>query len=252
PTATPLPVTPFTVTWPTWTPTPLPVPALGEIAYAAVHIIRPGPGSRVVSPLPLHMRVQTKDDVKTMLVELLGEDGRLLYRELFRPPRDRLAYPGIPYRFDIPFEIRAESEWARLQVRLRDSFQRPVFQQAVPLVLLRHGYPDFVAQEVYESGIVIQEPIMDEPVFDGTLVVRGFAKMETGVVEVLVYNQDARVLYARTASLGPANPEGYAPFEVKIKYDLARPTKVRVVVQEHGQRIPGVMYLNSVVVWLVP
>ncbi len=245
-------VTPFTVPWPTWTPTKPPVPPLGEIAYAAVHIFQPGPGSRVVSPIPLHMRVQTKDEVRSMVVELLGEDGRLLYRELFRPPQESLAYPGVPYRLNIPFEIRAETEWARLQVLLRDALNRPVFQQAVPLVLLRQGYPDFVAQEVYESGIVIQKPVADEPVFGGTLTVRGFAKVEAGVVEVLVYNQEPRVLYARTVPLGAANEEGYAPYEVEIPYDLDRPLQVRIVVQEHGRRIPGVMYVNSVVVWLVP
>ncbi|NPA31404.1 MAG: hypothetical protein GXO37_05325, partial [Chloroflexi bacterium] len=242
-------VTPFTVPWPTATATPEAVPTLDVPIYAPVHIYTPGPGSKVTSPIYLHFQVQM-EGVRVMHIELRGEDGRLLFRQVERFRPGTKGWRG--YQMEIPFEIRAESEWGRLQIYLRDERDRPLFQQAVPLVLLRQGREDIIPQETWAAGIIIREPWPGARVRDGELRVSGFAIPTTGLVEVLVYGDDGRIWFRRTASVSEPNAQGYGTFEVTIPYEVQRTRAVYIVVQSYGDEVPGVMYLNHTWAYLAP
>ncbi len=258
PTATPRPlptvpqgvqVTPFTVPWPTPTATPNPAPEMDALPYAPVHILTPGPGSKITTPIDLRFRVRV-NGVRVMHIELLGEDGRLLFRQV---ERFRAGAKGWrAYHLDVPFEIRAESEWGRLQIFLRDRLNRPLFQQAVPLVLLRQGQQDFITQETWTAAITIDQPRSGTLVEGGELVISGLAVAPTGVVEILVLGDDGRVWYTATAPVSDPNPQGYGAYEARISYDLDRTHQVFIVVQAYGKHVPGVMYLNHAWVYLSP
>ncbi len=242
-------VTPFTVPWPTATPTAPVVPTLGALAYAPVHIFTPGPASRVVTPLHVRFQVQV-EGVRVMHIELLGEDGRLLFRQVERFRADARGWRG--YDLDIPFEIRAESEWGRLQIYLRDAQNRPIFQQAVPLVLLRQGRADLIPQETWAAPIIIQSPRRGDTVRGGELTVAGYAIPTTGLVEVLVLGDDGRVWYTRAASVSTPNAQGYGTFQVTIPYQVDETHAIYIIVQAYGDRVPGIMYLNRTWAWLSP
>ena len=242
-------VTPFTVAWPTPTPTHPPVPTLCALAYAPVHIFTPGPGSKVTSPIRLRFQVQV-EDVRVMHIELLGEDGRLLFRQVERFRAGSEGWRG--YNLEIPFEIRAESEWGRLQIYLRDAQDRPLFQQAVPLVLLRQGREDLIPQETWAAAIMIRQPRRGTQVSGGELTVSGFAIPTTGLVEVLVLGDDGRVWFTRAASVSPPNPQGYGEFSVTIPYQVEETHLIYIIVQSYGDRVPGVMYLNHTWAYLAP
>ncbi len=94
--ASPVPVTPtptasltptitptFTLT-PSPTPTATSTPTQGPTApLPSIRILSPGPLSKVISPIELKAYVQPGADNRYQ-IELLGEDGRLLYREVRR------------------------------------------------------------------------------------------------------------------------------------------------------------------------
>ncbi len=242
-------VTPFTVEWPTATATPRVIPTLGALAYAPVHIFTPGPGSKVTSPIHLRFQVQV-EDVRVMHIELLGEDGRLLFRQVERFRAGSEGWRG--YDMEIPFEIRAESEWGRLQIYLRDPYDRPRFQQAVPLVLLRQGREDLIPQETWAAAIMIQEPRRGSQVQGGELTVRGFAIPTTGLVEILVLGDDGRVWFTRAASVSEPNAQGYGTFSATIPYQVEKTHLIYIVVQAYGDQVPGIMYLNHTWAYLAP
>ena len=258
PTATPRPletvvqgarVTPFTVAWPTPTATRQVVPTLAILTYAPVHIFTPGPESRVTSPIHVRFQVQVKG-VRVMHIELVGEDGRLLFRQVERFRAGAKGWRG--YDMEIPFEIRAESELGRLQIFLRDEENHPLFQQAIPLVLLRHGHADIIPKETWAAPIVILEPRTGEQIQGGQLTVRGYAIPTTGLVEVLLLGDDGRVWYTRATSVSDPDPQGYGQFEVTIPYQVEGTHLVYIIVQEYGKRVPGLMYLNHTWVYLAP
>ncbi len=242
-------VTPFTVPWPTATFTPVVGPTLSAPDYAPVHIRAPGPESKVTSPIALHFQVRV-NGVRVMHIELLGEDGRLLYRKVERFRRGAQGWRG--YDLEVPFEIRAESEWGRLQIYLRDAQDLPLFQQAVPLVLLRQGRQDLIPIETWEAPIIIRSPGEGMQVQGGALTVRGFAKAPTGLVEVLVVGDDGRIWYTRAASVTESDAQGYGAFETTIPYQVERVRQVFIIVQAYGERVPGIMYLNRVMAYLAP
>jgi len=258
PTSTPRPletvahgahVTPFTVAWPTATATPRPIPTLEIQAYAPVHIFTPGPESRVTSPIRLRFRVRVTG-VRVMRIELLGEDGRVLFRRVERFKKDAEGWRG--YDMKIPFEIRAESEWGRLQIFLRDEYERPLFQQAVPVVLLRQGHSDIIPQETWAEPIVILEPRAGAVVRGGELTVKGYALPTTGLVEVLVRGNDGRIWYTIAGAVSEPNAQGYGTFQVTFPYKVDKTSLVYVIVQAYGDRVPGVMYLNHTWIYLAP
>ena len=243
--------TPFPLTLPTITPTPQPPLHTLGTGYGVLQILYPGQDSRVISPIRLRLAVQTgyTDAVR---VELLGENGRLLYRRLLRLGDDQPPHGLLTFALEIPFEVRGEAEMARLQVLANDAYGRPLFQNAIQLTLLKEGQPQINYHAADRSPIVFQTPLSHQTIAGGQVVVVGKALRRADAIEALLVNTAGKVVVYQVAPLGTADADGYAPFAFHIPYKVTETTRVRLVVRENATTPPGVLYLNSLPLTLTP
>ncbi len=245
-------VTPVgTVPWPTYTPTPIQEPWEGTIPYARVQILRPAVESMEVSPIDFYAQVYRKVTPAIVHIELWSQwedEPRLLYRKVVRlyEPRDpRVRF--LLLREEIPFEIRPAQAWGRLQVLVRDTRGLPVTQQAVYLVLQRYGVDVPQVEQQLRTAIAVAQPAEGAVLpREGVLELQGLARYTTGLMEVLLYSRDGRILQATTVPLGPPDPRGYAPFAYTWPYRFPQGFAARLVFQLYDPRVQGVAYLESV------
>ncbi|GEM_PF-707297 len=244
---TPIPGLP----WPTFTPTSPSTP-WGDVPYAPVQILRPGIEAAVVSPVEVLLQIHRSMTPGIVHLELWAQwedEPRLLYRRLLRlyPPKD----PAVKNFFitdEIPFEIRPAYTWGRLQAVVRDAKGLPLFQQAVPLRLLRFGVEAPSARQQLRLPIVVTAP-RENAVFplEGTLRLEGMALSTTGVMEILLYDRDSgRILMATSAFLSSPDPQGYGTFAVDWPYRFTGRLNARLVFRLYDPRVDGVAYLESV------
>ena len=146
------PSIPTVITTPTVSPTPTFLP---EIPSAHIQIFQLGELSRVSSPIKVSARLFSKVG-KVVRVELHGEDGRLLVRELS-------SLPAIPWSTatvstEMEFEIRLAAEYGRLVISVEDAFGRLIDVNSVNLVLLQFGDSEPNPATALWQVIEIDEP----------------------------------------------------------------------------------------------
>ncbi len=183
-------------------------------------------------------------------VELLGEDGRLLIRQLLR-----FAVFGrkVTVLAEMDFEIAAVAEAARLQVSAEDRFGRTTRLASVDVILLSEGEPDLNPPGDRLSPIIVQQPEPQTVAEGGLLTVSGVARpnsVQPLVVELIT--SEGNTVGSRLAEvMGPADGRHH-PFTVDVPYDVSETTRVLLVVRERGDRIPGTTQLVSLELVLSP
>ena len=120
-------LTPTPTHTPSITPTPTPVYTATpeppeEIPFSAVQIVHPSHLSKVVSPIELYTFVAPGGDGR-IRVELKGEDGRLLYRQVFLFT-ETPAGAHVNLNAKVAFEIAGVAETGRLTVSVNDEYER--------------------------------------------------------------------------------------------------------------------------------
>ncbi len=208
-----------------------------------IEIDTPGQLSRVASPIALRTWLMPGPDGKVYL-ELIGEDGRLLYRKI----QGVTGTPGrkVEFSLDIEFEIPGVSELARLILYTKDSFNRVIAMNSVDLVLLSSGRSDPNPGGDQLERVVVQFPPPNASIQGGSLVVQGIARPQYGpfVVAELITETGAIAGWRLiTVSDGPLDQ--FRSFSGEISYDVSTPTRVLLVVRESTERIKGVTYLTS-------
>ena len=235
--------TPYRSPTPTLTPTPI-FPA------AYIQITWPGPLSKVVSPI--HLLFNTHTGPKGVLqVELIGEDGRILYRQVYRSTSDDLTY----YNVDLPvdFEIPGVAEAARLQVSVVDASQRLVAVSSINLVLLAMGDEEVNPPDDGVAAIVLRQPYLNQLITGGKLHVEGLVRpLNTSPLQFELTTDDGKLVGSRQFSADAAPLGAYQPFSLDIPYTVSQQRSVRLTVSQQGDKIPGVILAESVVVWLEP
>jgi len=237
----------FTSPTPIPSQTPLPV---GGIPYATLQIIRPGPLSKLVSPIELHAFVRAGAGGRVR-VELLGEDGRPLYRQVFVfdvSPRAQVNLIN-----EIEYEVAGVAETARLVISTEDAYGRPLALTSEDLILLSMGENDLNPPGDLLETIVIQQPTSKQLIQGEKLIVSGLARTSGDrMLLVELVAPDGRVVGSRLAEITPSPDGGHSTFAAEVPYDVSAPTWVRLVVSERGERLPGVVNLSSVEVLLSP
>lgn len=233
---------------PTSTPTATATPQ-AQAAY--LQISRPGPASRVVSPLRVGASVfpGARGNVR---VELLGEDGRVLVRKI----QTYQAQPNarVNVNLELEFEITAVAEAGRLVVSTEDAQGRLIALASVDLVLLSFGEEDINPPGDLLERLVIREPARNLLIQGGSVVVSGMARPVGGdpLLVQMFNNSGQQIGPSRLVSVTP-NPDGsHAPFSVEVPYTVTSPTWVRIHLSERDFRIPSTLHLSSVEVLLSP
>lgn len=221
PTATPEPT--FTPEPTVVLPSPTPTFAAGFTEFAQIHFVSPGPLSSLTSPFVLQT-ILVAGESEVVQVDLLGEDGRVLYRELKKLTRNPA---GTFQRFEISFEIRAVSEAGYIRISTKDDFGRIQALNTMPVLLYSVGTTqvnppgntiyervtveglkekaEYTGGEVYLSGRLW--PFNDQPVF----------------VDITL--QDGRPLSSRMLAFNGTETQS---FETTLPYKVTEPTVARL------------------------
>jgi hypothetical protein len=246
PTETPGPSpTPYTLPPP---PTETPLP---EIPNAPIEIRNLGAYSRVTSPLHLYAYLKPGAGGKVN-IELLGEDGRLLVREIKVMDLVPVGAWAV-LSMDLDFEIEATAEAGRLLISVADEYGRIVALNSVPLILLSVGEADITPPIDVLTPILIQEPTKRTLIQGGKVLVSGLARPSSNQpLVVKLITADQAEVGMRLAPVD-APPDGsYTHFAVEVPYQVADPTQVLLAVSEGGNSLDDPARLVSLEVMLSP
>ena len=223
-----------------------------EIPFAAVQIIYPGHLSKVVSPIELYTFVAPGGDGR-IRVELTGEDGRLLYRQVFLYT-DTPAGARVNLKTNIAFEIAGVAETGRLTVSINDEHEQLKSLSSVELVLLADGEAELNPSGDLLEDIFIQQPTIKSLVQGDSIRVTGLAR--TGDNQPLLVElvaADGRIIGSRLAGIAPLQEDGgHRLFASEVPFSVSSPTWVRVTVYDNSGRLPGIKHVSSVEVLLSP
>jgi hypothetical protein len=238
--------TPFALLPPPPTPTlPVGVPA------ARIQVFRLGELSKVRSPLQFSL-VINRFAVGPLRVELFGEDGRLLVRQLKALPTD-FSGQSTEIAFKLDFEIRATAEVGRLVLTTQDAFGRLLAINSVNLILMSIGEAELNPPTALYERLYIQQPERKALIQGGKLLISGLALPDTDKpLRVQVVTEEGRVVGQRLAGVTRHPDGGYSPFAVEVPYNVLALTPARLIVYEDGGAISPVAHLASVEVVLSP
>ena len=228
-------------------PTPT---ALPEIPIAGIQIFKPGDLSKVASPIEVsaYLRPGAGGQVT---IELFGEDGRLLVRQI----RVYDVTPGARVNLyeEVPFQISAAAEVGRLVLSMADGAGRLIAVNSIDLILLSMGDSDINPSDALLDFIYIQQPKLKTLVQGGSVLVSGLARpfIDQSLVVHLIA-EDGRVVGQRLVAVGERAANGYGEFGVEVSYNVWRLTPVRLTIYEVGSPISPYRYLSSLELVLGP
>jgi len=214
---------------------------------AAIQIFVPGPMSKVVSPITLRMNIVVGESQKVQ-IDLYGEDGRLLTRNLKRgvPPSGK----GVPQQIKVPFEIRAAAEVGRLTVSTTDKEGRIQSLNSVRLLLLSSGVNEINPPGNPSEPVGVFSPEAEEEVSGGVVNVSGdIWPFNLNPVILELVGPDGKSIALRILNLDQLNPQ---LFETTLPYKVSEPTLARLTIRQDDDRIDGLFYVYSQEVLLNP
>jgi hypothetical protein len=240
---------------PFFLPSPFPTgtPTLGltpqSASAAVIQVNTPGPLSRVRSPIALQGYVIPGYD-NLVRIELIGEDGRLLARQLLR------LYTSLKWAYlnvEIPFEVQAAAEVARLQVSTQDAYGRLSALNSVRLLLLSAGFAEINPPGSLDERCVLDSPLPGARLSAGTLTVSGQMRPfndQPLVIELIT--SSGAVVGSKMVAIQPAPDDRAVPFAAAIGYSVTSATWARLTLRQSDERIGGTMYLFSREIYLTP
>jgi hypothetical protein len=203
--------------------------------------------SKVVSPITLRMNIVAGESKKVQ-IDLYGEDGRLLTRNVKRevPPSGK----GVPQQIKVPFEIRAAAEVGRLTVSTTDKEGRVQSLNSVRLLLLSSGANEITPPGNPSEPVGVFRPEAEEEISGGVVNVRGdIWPFNLNPVLLELIGPDGRSMALRILNLEHLNPQ---LFETTLPYKVSEPTLARLTIRQDDDRIDGLFYLYSQEVILNP
>ena len=219
---------------PTITFTPPPPPATAtftpqpNVPYAQIQFLEPGPMSKIVSPVKLQMMILAGES-GIVQIDLLGEDGRLLYRIVERINRD---LGSLFYSSRIPFEISAAAETALIQVSTKDQYGRMQALNSYPVVLLSSGRNEITpaGNLIYERCVLFNPPARDATVSGGVLTVSGHMwpyNKQYLVLDLVL--PDGKIAGSRIVNMNGLDPQD---FSTTIPYKVTAPLLARLTIRQ--------------------
>lgn len=228
---------------PTETPVSLVDPE-GDRPEGAIQIYVPGELSKLISPFRFVANLQPSPN-NTVLIELLGEDGRMLTRKII------LAFPSGGFTrtnavTDIDFEIDELAESGRIVVSVQDEYGRVRALASVNVILLSTGITQMNPYVDNLESIIIQQPSANVMVQGESLIVTGLARTQSNnLLQVELIDREGKVIAFGFATVVTAEGEEYGFFALELSFSVEDPIWVMITVQETGARIPGPVHIST-------
>jgi len=193
----------------------------------------------------------TCGDGKVVRIELFGEDGRLITRDVRK--YDRVPWDAARIGISLDFEIAAAAELTRLVVSAEDSFGRLIEVNSMNLILLSHGPTELNPPSGLQQRIIIQDPLEQTLIQGGKLIVSGRARPETDQpLRLMLVGQDGRILGQRLAGVSVLTPGDYGAFLAEVAYSVSEVTPALLTIFEEGGLISETSFLTSLNLVLAP
>jgi hypothetical protein len=237
--------TPTATFTPTITSTPTP-------PLASLRLIRPGPLSKISSPIKVEAMVIPGDD-GNVYFDLMGEDGRIINHVEVNLKYNLGQHIIIVPKID--FQTSAVAESARLVMYTRDSAGRMISLTSVNLFLLSLGSSVVTAPNLQQEPFLVRWPRYGESISGGIVHLIGLAKplCNKPLVVELIDDQQNVIGTANLQIPPPTGNLSHTPFEVDIPYSIKDEKAVRLSLrQESDTRIPGDVGLFSLMLDLLP
>jgi hypothetical protein len=224
----------------------------GKVLPADIQIESPGELSRIASPLQVTVNAYPGEGGK-VLVQLFGEDGRLMAEELHTLETSGSGW--VQLYTSIPFEIHSAGETALLVVSTRDGFGRRITQTSVPLILLQVGKSEIELPGFRKDPFSVTTPVYGSEIRNGMVHIEGFVHVVNNnpIVGELV-TETGGIIKSIVVTL-PKDSVGqeYVPFTMDIPYTVKSRRPVRLTLRQPDVRLPGVdVVLDSLLIYLLP
>jgi hypothetical protein len=229
---------------------PLSATPAPEIPDAQIRIYRLGERSLVTSPIDVSLR-STSEYGKIVRIELWGEDGRLLARDV--RTYDRAPWKLVRIDLQLEFEISGAAEEGRLVISIEDPFGRLIDVNSVNLILLSQGIAELNPATALLQRIIIREPSPQALIQGGKLIVSGRARPNLDQpLKLMLVSEDGKVLGQRLAGVEFPDPGNYGTFVAEVPYTVTGLTPALLIVYEDGGKISQIAHLASMQVMLAP
>ncbi len=251
PSATPtISLTPSLTPTPTDTLTPAPTDTLTpspSAPLAQIRIYSPGPMSKVTSPLNLHMQIVAGSS-ELVQIDLQGEDGRLLARNL---ERAKVWPAGYVISVRIPFEVHAAAEVGRITVSTKDAAGRVQAQLATRVLLLSVGSDEITPEGDLSERVVFYSPPAEDAVATGGVVdVQGrFLPFNDQPVVLELQDSEGKTVGLRVLDFIGTDEQ---IFRTTVPYKVTEPTLARLVLRQDDDHLAGQVYVYSQEITLNP
>lgn len=213
---------------------------------AAIQIFAPGPMSKVISPITLRMHIIAGDSGKAQ-IDLYGEDGRLLTRNVKKvPPSGK----GVDQQIKVPFEIPGAAEVGRLTISTLDKVGRIQSLNSVRVLLISSGTNEITPPGNPSEPVGVFSPLEEESVAGGVLNIRGDVwPFNLNPVLFELIGPDGKPIGLRIINVEDLNPQ---MVETTIPYRVTVPTLARLTIRQDDDRMDGLFYVYSQEVLLNP
>lgn len=213
-------------------PSPTPTFAAGFTDFAQIRWLSPGPGSSLVSPINLQVMLVAGES-EIVQVDLLGEDGRVLQRDLERVTRN---LKGIFRRFDLKFETRAVTESGYIRISTKDDFGRIQALNTMPVLLYSIG-----SAQINPPGNMIYERVMVEGLKERANFYAGEVSLKGRIwpfndqpVFVELILPDGKPISTRVLVFDGIETQS---FETTLPYKVTEPTLARLTFRQDNPRL---------------
>jgi len=239
---------------PSITPNP---PAANQVSIPAAdipvsinQILDPGAGSKVLSPFMMLTAIKPGDN-SAVRIELLGQDGQLLMREV--RSYQSLEADWLTLGSEISYGINSIAEPGRLQVSIEDEHGRLKSVSSIDLVLQSRGDQELNQPDDKLENIVLLSPRPNLLIQGGNLRVSGIARPRTSQpLRIEIVTSDGKIVGTRQVSVNTPGSNQFGAFAIDVPYNIPSTNRARIQVWEPGSTIPGIIHLSSVEVLLSP
>lgn len=216
-----------------------------------IKIYTPGDMSRVVSPFRIVGEFPNASGTQ-ILIELFGEDSRLLNRQLidyFGPT----SLKSSTISTEVKFETQLVAEAGKLRITLFD--ENSVLQSinSINLILLREGFTENTGYGDMQSNLIILHP-SENSILQGTSVfVSGYVRVgNLEPLSVKIIDDKGLILGNAEALVLETTNSDYSLFLASVPLSIKSSISARLVVEALGTKINGTNFLNIVKINLEP
>lgn len=219
---------------------------------ARMRITKPGPYSKISSPLEVEALISPGDD-GMVHVDLIGEDGRLIASQLldFRTAQAENFYITP----QIPFQINSAAELARLAISTFDQFGQMVGLISVDVLLIQIGSSDITPPQVDYEPYIVTTPREGSLITGGSITINGAVRPVNNnpLILQLVDEKGNLVGSSEVQVTQPSDAVTHVPFQASFAYTVDHRVRARLTLsQASAGRIPGTVWLSSSILFLDP